>query len=230
MGADPDDAALVQVHQRLVGDVGDFPGDLFLAPLGVPHVQLELLDVDRRVDVVLDQPLGEHDRVFEVVSVPGHERHRHVAAQGQLAGLGGGAVGHDLAVGHPLALVHQGPLVDGGVLVGAPVLLDPVPVHLRQPGERLVSDRRLALTAVDDDLVRGNPGDHAAPPRRDDGARVPGHLLLQPGADQRRLREEQRHRLPLHVASPSARGSRRRAPGTESAPRRWTPAAPGSRR
>ena len=88
--------ALVEVDQRLVGDVRDFPGDLFLAALGVADVQLELLDVDRRVDVVLDQALGEDDRVLEVVAVPRHERDQHVAAEGQLTGLGGGAVGDDL--------------------------------------------------------------------------------------------------------------------------------------
>ena len=38
-----------------------------------------------------------------------------------------------------------------------------------------------------------------APARDDDRARVPRHLLLQPGAHQRRLREEERHALPLHV-------------------------------
>jgi hypothetical protein len=89
VGADPDDAPLVEVHHALVGDVGDLAGDLLLAPLGVADVQLELLDVDRRIDVVLDQPLAQDDRVLEVVPVPGHERHQDVAAQGQLATVGG---------------------------------------------------------------------------------------------------------------------------------------------
>ena len=136
VGADPHDAALVEVHHALVGDVGDFPGDLLLAPLGVADVQLELLDVDRRVDVVLDQPLAEHDGVFEVVPVPRHERHQHVAAQRQLAAFGRRAVGDDLAGRHLLAQLDQRPLVDGGVLVGAPELLHPVAVVLVQPGQR----------------------------------------------------------------------------------------------
>ncbi len=49
----------------------------------------------------------EDDRVLEVVPVPGHERHEHVAAERQLAAVGGGAVGDDLARGHPLAELHQ---------------------------------------------------------------------------------------------------------------------------
>ena len=125
----------------LVGDVRDFPGDLLLPALGVADVQLELLDVDRRVDVVLHQPLAEDDRVLEVVPVPRHERHQHVAAERELAALGGRAVGDDLAGLHLLAELHQRPLVDGGVLVGAPELLDPVAVVLVQPRQRRSSPR-----------------------------------------------------------------------------------------
>ena len=88
VGADPHDAALVEVHQRLFGDVRDLARDLFLPALGVADVQLELLDVDRRVDVVLHQALGEHDGVLEVVPVPRHERDDHVGAERQLAPVG----------------------------------------------------------------------------------------------------------------------------------------------
>ena len=94
--ADADDAALVEIDERLIGDVGDFAGDLFLAALGVANVEFEFLDVDRRIDVVLDQALGEDDRVFEVVAVPRHERDQHVRAERQFAVLGGRAVGDDL--------------------------------------------------------------------------------------------------------------------------------------
>ena len=47
LGADADDAALVQVGQGLLGDVGDVAGDLLLAELGLAGVDLVLLDVDR---------------------------------------------------------------------------------------------------------------------------------------------------------------------------------------
>ena len=88
MRADADDSALVEVAQRFLGDVRNFSRDLFLPALGVAHVQLELLDVDRRVDVVLHQPLGEHDRVLEVVSVPRHERHGDVGSECELSHFG----------------------------------------------------------------------------------------------------------------------------------------------
>src|SRR3954452_22072851 len=50
VGADPDDAALVEVGEDLLGDVRDVPGDLLGTELGVAGVDLELLDVDRGQD------------------------------------------------------------------------------------------------------------------------------------------------------------------------------------
>src|SRR4030095_17146 len=48
-GADPDDAALVEVPQEALRDVRDVARDLFRAELGVAGLDLELLDVDGRV-------------------------------------------------------------------------------------------------------------------------------------------------------------------------------------
>ena len=58
VGADPDDAPLVEVGQHLVGDVRDVPGDLLGAQLGVAGVDLVLVDVDRGEHVVLDDAAG----------------------------------------------------------------------------------------------------------------------------------------------------------------------------
>ena len=58
LGADPDDAPLVQVGQHLLADVRDVAGDLLGTQLGVAGVDLVLLDVDRGEHVVLHQPLA----------------------------------------------------------------------------------------------------------------------------------------------------------------------------
>ena len=98
VGADAHDAVLVEVAQGLFADVGNVAGELLAAQLGLADFDLELLDVDRGVGVVLHQLFADDDRVLEVVAVPGHEADEHVAAQGQLALVRGGAVGDDLAL------------------------------------------------------------------------------------------------------------------------------------
>ena len=98
LGADIDDAGLVEVLQRLFGDVRNVARDLLRPELGVARHHLELLDVDRGEDVVPDDALGEQDRVLEVVAVPRHERDEHVAAERQLAELGRRTVGDDVAL------------------------------------------------------------------------------------------------------------------------------------
>ena len=101
LGADAHDPALVEVLQDLLGDVGDVAGDLLGAQLGVAGVDLVLLDVDRGEDVLLDQPLGQDDRVLVVVALPRHVGDDQVLAERDLAGLGRGAVGDDLALRRP---------------------------------------------------------------------------------------------------------------------------------
>ena len=54
LGADAHDARVVEVLEGLLADVRDVLRDLFLAELGVAGDALELLDVHRGVDVVLD--------------------------------------------------------------------------------------------------------------------------------------------------------------------------------
>ena len=57
LGADADDARLVEVLQGLLADVRDVAGDLLLAELGVAGDALELLDVDRGEHVLLEEAL-----------------------------------------------------------------------------------------------------------------------------------------------------------------------------
>src|ERR1019366_10567360 len=66
LGADANDAALVEVLEGLLADVRDVARDLFLAELRVAGDALELLDVNRGEDVVLGDALGDEDRVLEV--------------------------------------------------------------------------------------------------------------------------------------------------------------------
>jgi hypothetical protein len=88
LGADADDAAVVEVGQDLLGEVRDVPGDLLGAQLGVAGVDLVLLNVDGGQHVVAHQALGQDDGVLVVVALPRHEGDEQVLAQRQLTVVG----------------------------------------------------------------------------------------------------------------------------------------------
>src|SRR5450759_2269395 len=186
LGADPDDSALVEIGEHVLGDVRDVPGDLLRAELRVPGVDLVLLDVDRGEDVVLDETLREDDRVLVVVALPRHERDQEVAAEGQLTVVGGRAVGEDGADLDPRALLDHDPLVVGRALVGATELGHPVVL-----GGTVV--------ARDHDDVGRDLGHHARLRGDDDVTRVDRGATLHAGPHDRRLAADERHRLALHV-------------------------------
>src|SRR5206468_10818578 len=81
LGADVDDALLVEVLEGLLADVGDVAGDLLGPQLGVPGLDLVLLDVDAGEEVDADEAIADDDRVLVVAALPAHERDQDVAAQ-----------------------------------------------------------------------------------------------------------------------------------------------------
>ena len=94
---------LVEIAKHVLADVRDVTRDLFGPELGIAGLDLELLDVDRRVVVVLNEPLGNEDRVLKVVTTPRHERHQHVTSECELAAVGTRPVGDDLSFLDPFA-------------------------------------------------------------------------------------------------------------------------------
>ena len=185
----------VEVGQSVLAEVGDVVGDLFLAELGVAGDALELLDVDRGVAVLLDQLLGDQDRVLEVVPFPGHEGDQHVLPQGQFPPLGGGPVGDDLAALDLVADLDDRLLVEAGVLVAADELdeVEDIDAGAGLVGFPLV-DAHHDARRVDGLHGAVVAGDHRRP-------RVMGDDPLHAGADQRRIGAQQGDRLALHVGA-----------------------------
>src|SRR4029079_9839298 len=186
LGADADDAALVEVGEHLIGDVRDVPSYLLGAPLGGAGIDLVLLDVNRGEHVLFDQTVGEDDRVLVVVSFPRHDRHEQVLAESHLTVLGAWAVGDDLARLDTLPGVHDRTLVGAGAVVGPGELAHPVGV----PG---------AVVGHHGDVVGRDLLDDARLVRDDDIAGVDRGTQFHAGTDQRRLAAHQRNRLALHV-------------------------------
>ena len=222
LGADIDDARFVEVLQRLFRDVRNVARDFLRPELGVARHHLEFLDVDRGEHVVLHDPLGEQDRVLEVVAIPRHERDEHVAAERELAEFGRGTVGDDVALLDLIAHLHQRTLVDAGVLVRALELHQPIDVDARL--------RRIVLLGrADDDTGGVDLIDHAGAARGDRGAASRGRP--RPPCRCRRTAPRREPAAPPGAAcsSPSARGWRRRSRGTGSAPPRPKRAASATR-
>ena len=140
-GADADDAALVKIGQGSLADIGDVAGELFAAELGLADFDVVFLDVNRGERVFLHEPLADDDGVFEVVAVEGHERDQHVAAQGEFALMGGGAVGDDLTLLDALAFLDDRLLVQAGALVEADEFAQIVFVGVVDQDARGIDDR-----------------------------------------------------------------------------------------
>ena len=86
VGADADDAVLVEVAQHLLADVGDVAGELLAAELGLADLDVELLDVDRGVGVVRRTSRSLMMMASsKLYPSQAHEGDEHVAPQGQLA-------------------------------------------------------------------------------------------------------------------------------------------------
>src|SRR3954447_18839130 len=185
LGADAHDAALVELREGLLRAVRDVARDLLVAELRGARIDLVLVDVDRRKDVVLDEPLAEDDRVLEVEALERHERDEQVGAERELAVVGRAPVCEHLSRGDCVVQAHHRLVVDERALVRAHELRQRVRVS--------------AVLALDDDAV-GVDVDEGAGVFRDDAvAGVAGRAVLEAGADERGLPHEERNGLPLHV-------------------------------
>jgi len=164
LGSGADDAVLIEVFGGLFGDVGNFTGQFLFAALGVAHLQLELLDVDRGEDVVAHDALGDDDGVFKIITAPGHKSDEDVAPEGQFTRLGSGAIGDHLPGLDDIAFGDDRLLVDAGVLVGAHELGERIGDH---PGVIEIAEffenlfLGSGLFAADDDVAGIDLFDHA---------------------------------------------------------------------
>src|SRR6478735_5659306 len=192
LGANAHHARVVEVLEGLFADVRDVLGDLFLAQLRVARDALELLDVNRGVDVLLGDALADEDRVFEVVALPGHERDDHVLTERELTHVRRRTVGKHVTLLHVFARADDRLLVVAGALVGALVLGQVIDVR------HLIT---LTRDGADDDAFGIDALDHAITPRDDTHAGVDRNATFHRGADERRFRAYERHGLALHVGA-----------------------------
>ncbi len=151
--------------------------------------------MDRGVAVFGDHALGDHDRVFEVVAVPGHEGDQHVLTQSEFAQVGRCAVSHHVTLVHHVATFDDGTLVDVGVLVGALVLDQVVNINADFTGNGFV------VVDADHHAVGIDIIDHTTSLGDHDSARVNRRNALDAGANHGLFRTQHGHSLTLHVGT-----------------------------
>ena len=193
--ADADHAALVEIAQEALVDVGNVPRDFLGTEFRVARFDFILLDVNRSVVVLFHQLFADEDGVFEVVPAPWHERHEHVAAESELAAIRARAVGQHLPLLHAVARANQRLLADAGVLVRALELREQVNVRSDFAAEHA----GLIGFHAHDDALGVHLIDDAVAAAHDDCARIARGDALHARADQRRFALDQRHGLALHV-------------------------------
>ena len=87
VGANADDAPLVQVAQAALAHIGNVAGNVFFAQLGSAAFHLVLLNMHRSELVVFHQALADDDGILVVVPFPGHKGHQDILAKGKLAAV-----------------------------------------------------------------------------------------------------------------------------------------------
>ena len=75
---DADNTICSEVLEGLFTDVRNVACDFLWSKFGVTSADLKLIDVNRGIDVLFHNAFGDHDGVFEVVSIPWHECHEYV--------------------------------------------------------------------------------------------------------------------------------------------------------
>src|SRR5690554_700817 len=153
------------------------------------------MNVNGGETVFFHHSLGQQDRVFKVVTVPRHESHPHVLAQGQFAHVGGWSIRHDVATLNYVPLLHQRTLVDAGVLVGAGVFDQVVDIN---PG---LTSLNLVIMHAHNNAAGINRLDNTTTTGHFTHARVMCHVALDTGADQRLVGTQGRYGLALHVGA-----------------------------
>ena len=67
--------------------------------------------------VFFDNPLGNQDGVFEVVTIPRHKRDTHILPKRQLTHIDRRPIGKNVSGINYVTGLNQGALVDAGILV-----------------------------------------------------------------------------------------------------------------
>ena len=179
--------------QCIFADIRDIAGNFFSAELGVTGYSFELFNMDRGINIVFHQFLGDHDRILEVVTAPRHQGHQHVTTQSQFTQISRRAIGDNVALGYDFTGFDQRTLVKAGVLVGAAIFEQTIDIDARFTFNLLIiadlDHDTFAVNTLNNTTTTGNLG----------YTRVTRQRRFHAGTDQRFLALQQWYCLTHHV-------------------------------
>ena len=142
--------------------------------------------MNRRIVVVLHQPLGNQNGVFKVVTTPGHERDQYVSSQRQFAAIRTRTIGDHLTFRDALAHVNDWPLIDTSILVRSLELNQRVDIRRHFAGNGAVD----VVISLHDDTFRVDIIDDPVTSRDNHGARIARGDIFHARADVRCFRAQ----------------------------------------
>ena len=195
---DTDNTIVVQILGCLFTDIGDIRGQFFHTTLGFANLQRKLLHMNRRQQVLSNDPFVQHNGILVVISLPRHISNQKVLTQRQFTILRRIALSQDLAFGHTLTLVANRTQVNRHILVRATPLRNSVFLQRRLEADKFFVLRTVIQNANSRGIHKVN---HTVAFSRNLCARIAGQLTLDARAHDRSLGTQQRNSLAHHVRS-----------------------------
>ena len=185
---DADDTAVIQIFQRIFADARDIIGDLLGTELGVTRFCLIFFDMNRSVNIILNQTLTDQNGILVVVTFPCHETDERVLSECHLAAACGRSVSDHFTLLDLLAFGNDRALVVAVALVAAhelhQLILMQVAVlftHCDMSSRHVLHNTVFLSQHADTGVFRC--------------------LLFHTGSDNRLFSDHQRHCLSLHVGT-----------------------------
>ena len=193
---DTDDTVLIEILDGIVADIGDITCEFLSATLSFTHLGSEFLDMDGGENILAHDTLGNHYGVLEVITLPRHKGHHHVATQSQFTALCGIAFAEYLSLADFVALAHNWTQVDGSTVISTLIFCEFVffKVFLKTDEAlgfgTLVTNDNLGGVDILDNTISLRVKQHTA---------ILSHRLLYTSTHQWNLWVKQWHSLAHHV-------------------------------
>ena len=115
--ANADDTTVIQVFKRIISNARHISGNLLRPQLRIPRLSLILFNMNRRINIVHNQPFTQQYGILVVVTFPCHKANQRILSKSDLAIRCRRPVCNHLPCCNPVAFVNNRSLVVAVALV-----------------------------------------------------------------------------------------------------------------